>query len=121
MGRRPMPDPLLEVDRLRVVYGERRGWFGGRGKEFVALDEVSLSVEPGEAFGIVGESGAGKSTLVRCVAGLQQPTGGEIRLGGEPLDRDSLRMDRAIQMVFQDPYSTLNPRMTIGETLTELV
>lgn len=115
-----MPETLLQIDRLRVVYGEHRGWLRKRAG-FAALDDVSLAVERGEALGIVGESGAGKSTLARCVAGLQQPTSGELRFRGQPLDSTAIRSQRAIQMVFQDPYSSLNPRMTIGDTLTELL
>jgi oligopeptide/dipeptide ABC transporter ATP-binding protein len=83
---------------------------------------VDLGVQPGEVLGLVGESGCGKSTLARCIVGLYQPTAGEVLWQGQPL---SARRDRAqrrrMQMVFQDPYSSLNPRMTVRQTLSELL
>ena len=87
-----------------------------------AVDGVDLQVERGEALGLVGESGSGKSTLARALAGLQPVNGGEIRLDGRRLPARRSRADhRRIQMVFQDPYSSLNPRMTVGGMLGELL
>ena len=87
-----------------------------------AVDGVDLQVERGEALGLVGESGSGKSTLARALAGLQPVDGGEIRLDGRRLPARRSRADhRRIQMVFQDPYSSLNPRMTVGSMLGELL
>lgn len=105
----------LVVDKLRVVYPVR-------GRQLVALDGVSLAVEPGETLGIVGESGCGKSTLARVIAGLTTATEGSVRLGDEPLTRRRNRaQSRRIQMVFQDPASSLNPRMTVGSMLAEIL
>jgi peptide/nickel transport system ATP-binding protein len=92
----------------------------------VALDGVSFDIGPGECVGLVGESGSGKTTLARCLVGLEKPTGGSIEIGGtEVSDYDALTADerdrarRAVQIVFQDPYSTLNPARTVGFTLFE--
>jgi oligopeptide/dipeptide ABC transporter ATP-binding protein len=87
-----------------------------------AVDGVDLDVRPGEALGLVGESGCGKSTLGRCIVGLYPLTSGSIRYRGEELtDRRDAARRRSMQMVFQDPYASLNPRMTVGQTLGELL
>jgi len=87
-----------------------------------AVDGVDLRIERGEALALVGESGSGKSTLARALAGLLPPDRGEIRLDGRVLPTRRSRSDqRKIQMVFQDPYSSLNPRMTVGSMLHELL
>ena len=88
-----------------------------------AVDRVSLAIQPGETLGLVGESGCGKSTLGRTVLRLLEPTGGSIRFEGRPLEelgQAALRpYRRHMQMIFQDPYASLNPRMTVGATLAE--
>jgi peptide/nickel transport system ATP-binding protein len=116
--------PSLDLSEITVRFrGERQGLFGPR-TDLVALDAVSLSVRPGTVMGLVGESGSGKSTLAKVVAALVQPAGGEMRLEGAPLPpmRSRKRRDpsrRLIQMVFQDPYSSLNARHRVLDILTE--
>jgi peptide/nickel transport system ATP-binding protein len=110
--------PLLEVRGLTKRFAVRGGLFGGGGV-VRAVDDVSFTVEKGEVLGIVGESGCGKSTTARLVIGLIPPDGGEIVLDGEAVGSTvSLReLRRRIQMVFQDSYASLNPRLTIEDTI----
>jgi oligopeptide/dipeptide ABC transporter ATP-binding protein len=122
-----MHTPLLECRDISVTFGLPRtlgDLLGGRPPQRLhALRNVSLQVMPGEIVGIVGESGCGKSTLGRTIAGLQAPDSGELLWEGRPLPRNGERRARArnIQMVFQDPYASLNPRMTIGQMLDEVL
>jgi ABC-type glutathione transport system ATPase component len=112
--------PLLEARDLRVCFGGRRDILMRRREPFEALKGISFDVAAGESFAIVGESGAGKSTAARCVVGLQKPTSGTIFFRGEPLSfRGEER--RHVQMVFQDPYASLNPSKRIGAVFTELL
>jgi peptide/nickel transport system ATP-binding protein len=115
------PDPLVRVEELTKRF---RG--GRRGGEVAALARVSLEVDEGEGVGLVGESGSGKTTLARCLVGLETPTSGRIAIDGvdasdygrlDPAVRRRLR--RRVQMIFQDPYSSLNPVRTVGATLRE--
>jgi len=96
--------------------------FGGRRRGLTAVDRVSLTVPSGHVVGLVGESGSGKSTLARAAVGLTPVAGGRVLLDGQPL-RHSLRAGsrRRIQMVFQDPYSSLDPRMTVGASIAEAI
>jgi oligopeptide/dipeptide ABC transporter ATP-binding protein len=114
------PPPLLQVERLTRDY--RAGLFGG-GPARRALDRVSLTVRAGEIVGILGESGCGKSTLARLVVALDRPTAGRVLLQGEALfdlPRKLLaRRRRDFQMVFQDPYGSLDPRQTVGRIVAE--
>src|SRR3954452_2722939 len=111
-----MPDPLLEVRGLSLHYKLRRH------EVLRAVDGVDLGIARGETLGLVGESGCGKSTLGRCLVGLYRPTAGEIRFEGRALPvRRERASRRRIQMVFQDPYSSLNPRMTVRQALGELL
>ncbi len=110
-----MTQPFLKVHAVSVIYP------GGHH----ATSEVTFSIAKGERVGLVGESGSGKSTLARAILGLVPPSSGSIRIEGREFqgtNRKS-RIDRAqlVQMVFQDPYHSLNPRRTIGQTLTEAI
>jgi ABC-type oligopeptide transport system ATPase subunit len=113
---------MLELDNVSKLFpGSRRGFT--RGAPVQALKEVSLSIHRGESFGLVGESGSGKTTLTRCILQLDKPTGGRILFEGEDLATLSpaaLRSLRArIQIVFQDPMASLNPRMSIHDIVAE--
>src|SRR5262252_9744308 len=122
---------LLVAEHLTKVYAHRRAWWWSadvsdlRGSVRPALADASLSLERGEAIGIVGESGSGKSTLARCLALLERPDAGRVLLDGVDLTRLSRRQlrrsRRRIQVVFQDPYSSLNPRLTVGSALREVL
>jgi peptide/nickel transport system ATP-binding protein len=112
---------VLETKALAKTYVDR-GWFGGR-REVRAAADVNLEVRKGQTLGIVGESGSGKSTVARCIVRLIEPSGGEIRLQGRniaALRPGELRPLRSkIQIVFQDPYRSLNPRRSVGEAIIE--
>ncbi len=114
---------LLEVDGLVKHFPVRRGVFGRVSGAVRAVDGVNLEIAAGETLGVVGESGCGKSTLGRLVLRLIEPTAGRVRFDGRELgmlDAAALRAQRrAMQIIFQDPYSSLNPRMTVGQTLAE--
>lgn len=117
--------PLLKLDNVSVHFPQKAGWFRAPGEPFRAVDDVSLEVAKGEILGLVGESGCGKTTLTRAIMQLQPVTHGSILLEGEDLsklDRESLRLARLnFQMVFQDPYASLNPRLTVFSTLAEAI
>ena len=114
---------LLEIRDLRKHYPVRDGVFRRASKYVKAVDGVTLSIEPGETLGLVGESGCGKTTLGRCVVRLIEPTSGSIAFEGRELaalPAPALReMRRNMQIIFQDPYASLNPRMRIGEIIGE--
>jgi oligopeptide/dipeptide ABC transporter ATP-binding protein len=114
--------PLLEVSGLDVEFALGRGWTRAR-RRLHALRAVDLAVPDGRSVGIVGESGCGKSTLARAILGLQAPTRGTIRWRGwtvDPADRNRMRaMRRELQVVFQDPFGSLDPRMTAGDSVAE--
>jgi len=117
-----MADNILVAKDLQVVFGGGRDIFMRPKPTFEALNGIDFKVARGEAFALVGESGAGKSTAARCVVGVQRPTAGTITFDGAPLDpRKDRTQRRAIQMVFQDPQGSLNPRMTVGAMLSELL
>lgn len=112
--------PILESGGLKKHFPIRKGFFQRIKGQVQAVDGVSLSVAPGETLGIVGESGCGKSTVGRMLTRLLDPTAGGVRLRGENIadvQEDKLRRD--VQIIFQDPYSSLNPRMTAGEIVME--
>lgn len=127
----PMPStegPLLEVKNLRMSYPLSSGFMRGKGGEVKAVDDVSFSIAAGETLGLVGESGCGKSTTGRAILRAIRPTGGQInyrRPDGQVVDLATLSdkelkpYRREIRMVFQDPYSSLNPRMTVLDIVGE--
>ncbi len=110
-------EPLLEIDNISKVFSL------GRKRKLRALSEVSLVVYPGETLGIVGESGCGKSTLARIVMGIYEPTSGEIRYRGSKVNLNQhearLKYAENVQMIFQDTYSSLDPRMTVEAIIAE--
>jgi ABC-type oligopeptide transport system ATPase subunit len=115
--------PLLEVNNLKVHFPVKQGMFS-RAREFVkAVDGVSFTIAPGETVGLVGESGCGKTTLGRAIVRLVEPTAGEVLLHGEnvlKMKGPELRARRRkFQMIFQDPYGSLNPRMTVEQIVGE--
>lgn len=114
---------MLEIKNVSKIFpGQRRGLFG-RTEGFHALDDVSLHVRKGKCFGLVGESGSGKTTLTRCVLRLETLTSGNIRYDGADIAKltpNEMRHLRArLQIVFQDPYASLDPRMTIHDIVAE--
>ncbi len=114
--------PLLEVRHLVKQFGRPQGLL--RASSLVrAVDDVSFTIDEGEMFGLVGESGSGKSTTGRCILRLIEPTSGEIVFRGENVlqfSRERMRLARRdMQIVFQDPYSSLNPRMRVGDIVEE--
>ncbi|MDR6902293.1 ABC transporter ATP-binding protein [Rhizobium miluonense] len=118
--------PLLEIDDLRVDFRVGGGFLKGSGAKTVsAVSGVSLQVMPGETIGIVGESGSGKSTLARAVLGLTPISSGHVTFDGIDLTQQKsaglARLRRETAMVFQDPFNALNPRLTIGQTLAEVL
>ena len=122
-GRPIAPDQpiVLQTKKLEKTYADR-GWFSARRVVHAAAD-VSLEVRRGQTLGIVGESGSGKSTVARCIVRLIDPSGGEVFIHGEEIAHRSHRalrpLRRKVQIVFQDPYRSLNPRRTVGEAIIE--
>lgn len=116
-------EPILQVKNLKTWFPVRKGIFGKTSDHIKAVDDVSFDVYPGETLGLVGESGCGKTTLGRSIIRLIEPTSGQIIFKKQnflDLDGKDLRkMRKHIQIVFQDPYSSLNPRMTIENALME--
>ena len=115
--------PLLEVRNLRKLFAGKSSFFQKDKSWIKAVDDVSFTLNPKETLGVVGESGCGKSTMGRSVLRLIEPTSGEIFYKGKDFTKASgqeLRKMRAdMQIIFQDPYASLNPRMTIGEIIAE--
>jgi oligopeptide transport system ATP-binding protein len=125
-GATPAPavgEPLLEVRDLVKHYPVSSGFFGRQVGVVRAVDGVSFTIRRGETLGLVGESGCGKTTTGRCVLQLERPTSGSVRFEGQELTTlgpEALRtVRRRIQVIFQDPYSSLNPRMTVAQIVGE--
>jgi ABC-type oligopeptide transport system ATPase subunit len=117
-------EPLLVVENLKKYFPIKKGFLWDRTVDYVrAVDDVSFEIREGETLGLVGESGSGKSTTGYCVLQLLRATSGSVRFQGEELTklrREALRATRReMQIVFQDPYASLNPRMTIGDIVGE--
>src|SRR6195256_3939572 len=114
--------PLIEVSHLVKTFTRDAGMFRA-GTRVAAVDDVSFSIEEGETFGLVGESGSGKTTTGRCILRLIEPSSGEVRFRGEDVlafsSRRLRQARRDMQIVFQDPYSSLNPRMRARQIVEE--
>lgn len=113
-----MAEPLLNVKHLKQYFN------AGKADEVRAVDDVSFTIEKGQTFGLVGESGSGKTTTGRAIMRLYQPTSGEILFQGQDLSKingrkEELAFRKDIQMIFQDPYASLNPRMKVGDIVAE--
>ena len=115
--------PLLEVNQLKKYFPVRSGFFSKVSAWVKAVDNVTFDIQSGETFGLVGESGCGKTTVGRTILRLMEPSGGEAIFEGDnifDMDSKTLRAARRrMQIVFQDPYSSLNPRMTVGSIIGE--
>ena len=115
--------PLLEVRDLKKYYPIAGGWLGGAARQVRAVDGISFRLERGRTLGIVGESGCGKSTAAKTIMRLLEPTAGQVLLDGldiTAMSKAAFRPHRKdVQIVFQDPYASLNPRMTAGDIIAE--
>ncbi|HCY85904.1 MAG TPA: ABC transporter ATP-binding protein, partial [Desulfobacteraceae bacterium] len=119
----PDKHPLIEMKGVTKAYNPRKGFFGRKGNKVLALNDIDLNIHKGEIFGLVGQSGSGKTTTGRLLVKLEDPTHGKIRLKGElinDLGGKPLQHFRSkVQMIFQDPYQSLNPHLSIAETISE--
>ncbi len=115
--------PLIRVENLVKYFPITRGFFQKKIGAVHAVDDVSFNIQRGETLGLVGESGCGKSTTGRCILQLHKPTSGQVEFEGVDLvhlkDEEIRRTRRRMQMIFQDPYASLNPRMTVGSIVGE--
>ena len=118
-----MAEPLLQVEGLQKYFPIKKGLMSRTVGHVKAVDGVSFTIQPGEVLGLVGESGCGKTTTGRCILRLIEPTAGSVKFAGREVTtlgkRELRSLRREMQIVFQDPYSSLNPRLTVGSMLTE--
>lgn len=118
-----MSEPILKVEHLKKYFTKGGGFLGGKQRVIKAVDDVSFTLLPGETLGLVGESGCGKSTTGRTVLRLYEPTEGKIVFEGTDIThlsgRELLPYRRRMQMIFQDPYASLDSRMTVGDIVSE--
>ena len=116
-------EPIMKIKNLKTYFPIRNGFFGGITSYVKAVEEVTFDVYPGETLGLVGESGCGKTTIGRTILRLEEPTEGEMIYKGNDIAKMNAEQLRAfrkeVQIIFQDPYSSLNPRMTIGNAIME--
>ena len=116
-------EPLLQIKNLKTYFPIRNGFFGGITDYVKAVDDVSFDVYPGETLGLVGESGCGKTTTGRTILRLNEPTAGQMIYKGKDIaafnEQELREFRKEVQIIFQDPYSSLNPRMTIGNAIME--
>ena len=113
-----MSENLVEVEHLKQYFNVKTGF--GKSAVLKAVDDVSFNIRPGETLGLVGESGCGKTTVGRSILRLYEPTGGIVRFDGEKVTKNNIQtLRKEMQMVFQDPYSSLDPRMTVEDIIGE--
>ena len=119
----PAENPLVQVDDLSVTFDVSARSWGLKSRVLHAVDGVSFEIAKGESLALVGESGSGKTTTGRAMLGLYRPTSGSVRFDGQEVDklkRSGLKQfRRRAQMIFQDPYASLNPRMKVGAIIAE--
>ena len=119
----PKDDQIVRIEDVCKIYKAKGSFFGTRKKDVVALDRVSLTIPRGEIFGLVGESGSGKTTLGRLLIGLEETDSGKMYLDGDEVThlkgKDLKKFRRKVQMIFQDPYQSLNPQRSIFDTVSE--
>ena len=116
-------EPILQIKNLKTYFPIRNGFFGGISEYVRAVDNITFDVYPGETLGLVGESGCGKTTTGRTIIRLEEPTEGEMIYKGKDIAKMNTKelreFRKEVQIIFQDPYSSLNPRMTIGNAIME--
>jgi len=116
-------EPIVQVDRISKIYMSRRSFFKDSEKDIIALNQISLQIHKGEIFGLVGESGSGKTTTGRLIVKLEEPTAGKIYIDNNEISElqgKELKDFRSkVQMIFQDPYQSLNPQLSVYDTVSE--
>ena len=116
-------ESVLKIRDVSKIYKAKGAFFGSSGKDVTALNRISFDIYKGEIFGLVGESGSGKTTAGRLIVGLEEANSGEILMGGREIiglrGRAQKEFRRKVQMIFQDPYQSLNPQRSIYDTVSE--